>query len=148
MLALPDVRQRFDYDCGAAATKTVLSYFGMKTNTYILAPLATNPIDGTDPRAIEATLRRSGLKVISGEMNLEDLQHHTKLGRPVICLIQLDHVGHYVVVGSVKFGQVHFNDPTNGPSKNSSKKFVERWKDIDRLNTIYTQFGIAAWWQD
>jgi ABC-type bacteriocin/lantibiotic exporter with double-glycine peptidase domain len=147
MLALPDVRQRFDYDCGAAATKTVLSFYGLKTNTYVLAPLATNPIDGTDPRAIEATLRRSGLKVISGEMDLDDLKHHTKLGRPVICLIQLENVGHYVVVGSVKFNQVHFNDPTNGPSKNNLTKFKDRWKDVDRLNTTYHQFGIAAWRQ-
>lgn len=148
MLVLPDMRQRFDYDCGAAATKTVLCYYGLKTGTYTLAPLATNPIDGTDPRAIEATLRRSGLKVISGEMDLEDLKHHIKLGRPVICIIQLDNVGHYVVVGSIKFGQVHFNDPINGPSKNNLATFKERWRDVDRLNTIYHQFGIAAWWQD
>jgi ABC-type bacteriocin/lantibiotic exporter with double-glycine peptidase domain len=145
MLALPDVRQRFDYDCGMAATKTMLAYHGLRTNSYTLASLATNPIDGTDPRAIEATLRRSGLKVISGEMDIEDLKHHTKLGRPVICLVQLDNVGHYLVVGSVKLGQVHFNDPTHGPGKNNIKQFKNRWKDVDRLNTTYTQFGITAW---
>lgn len=140
MLVLPDVRQKKDYDCGRAAVECVLQFFGSYAD---LRRLLTNPMDGTDPRAIEALLRKAGHHVVSGEMTLDDLRHFTRSRRPVIAVVN----GHYVVVGGVDWSRgwkIGYQDPCHGFMKAKWVDFQGWWKEADRLGVTYNQFGIAV----
>lgn len=137
MLDLPDIRQRTDWDCGRAAVQCVLEYFGSHADT---RRLLTNPIDGTDPRAIEALLRQAGHCVVAGEMTLEDLRHFTRSRRPVIAVVN----GHYVVVAGVERLKVGYHDPLSGFMRCKMGDFLGWWKEADRLGVTYNQFGIAV----
>lgn len=137
---LPDIRQRENHDCGDTAFRIVCESHGWRARAAL-----SNPIDGTDPRTLEHGFRRLGKRVTSGEMTLADLRHFTRRGCPVIALVQLDGVGHYVVVGQSTSRFVAFQCPSNGPRSLSAAKFLRLWTDIDRSGTIYHQWGIAAW---
>lgn len=144
MIALPDLRQSAEHDCGYTAVLVVLRRMRRKVTPGDLAPLSTNMIDGTDPRAIESTLRGLGLRVISGEMDMGDLWHHTESSRPVICLLSRDGVGHYVVVSGLHEGSVHFQCPSEGPSRMRTTAWRRCWTEIDRLGAVYRGWGIAV----
>lgn len=150
LLELPDVRRNDGFSCGAAAVAVALRYFGRRRGQDELAErLLVTQVDGTDVRAMEAVLRRCGLRVISGEMTLDDLSHHARLGRPVITPITVAddgrEVGHYVVTAGRRRGRVHFQDPTDGPLRMSDARFLGCWRDYDRLGGLYLQFGLAVW---
>ena len=144
MITLSDMRQKEDYDCGIVAVKILLKALGKRLTPEGLIALSTSPIDGTDPRSIEALLRKLGLHVLSGEMTWNDLVYFTQT-RPVICLISLDNVGHWVVASGIKDGRMHYQDPSEGPCSLGKKKWHEVWRDIDRLGAVYRQWGITAW---
>lgn len=144
MLTLSDIRQKTDYDCGIVAVKILLKALGKRLTPDNEKVLATSPIDGTDPRAIEALLRKLGLHVVSGEMTWEDLVYFTQT-RPVICLVTYDKVGHWVVAAGLKDRKMYYQDPSSGPRSLGKRKWLERWKDIDRLGATYRQWCIAAW---
>jgi ABC-type bacteriocin/lantibiotic exporter with double-glycine peptidase domain len=144
-MKLPDIRQQSGYDCGLAACRIVSRLFRRRWGPDLTARLGTSPMDGTDPRAIESTLRHVGWGVIAGEMTIDDLRHHTALERPVICLITRGGIGHYVVVGGIDCGRIHVQCPADGPIITSSSKFIAAWQDVDRLGAIYHQFALAVW---
>jgi ABC-type bacteriocin/lantibiotic exporter with double-glycine peptidase domain len=144
MITLSDVRQKSQYDCGVVAVKVLLRALGKRLTPENTKALATTPIDGTDPRAIEALLRKLGLHVLSGEMTWNDLVYFTQT-RPVICLITYAGVGHWVVASGIKDGKMHYQDPSGGPLYVGKKKWHEMWRDIDRLGAVYRQWGITAW---
>jgi ABC-type bacteriocin/lantibiotic exporter with double-glycine peptidase domain len=144
MITLSDMRQKEEYDCGIVAVKILLRALGKRLTTEGLISLSASPMDGTDPRAIESLLRKLGLHVLSGEMTWNDLIYCTQT-RPVICLITLDNVGHWVVASGIKDGRMHYQDPSEGPCSLGKKKWHDVWRDIDRLGAVYRQWGIAAW---
>jgi ABC-type bacteriocin/lantibiotic exporter with double-glycine peptidase domain len=144
MITLSDMRQKNGYDCGIVAVKVLLKALGKRLTPENEISLSTSPIDGTDPRSIESLLRKLGLHVLSGEMSWQDLAYFTQT-RPVICLITLDNVGHWVVASGLKDGKLHYQDPSGGPRSLGKKKWHDVWCDIDRLGAIYRQWGIAAW---
>jgi predicted double-glycine peptidase len=139
MLDLPDIRQRDDYDCGSAAVDVVLTFLGVKSKATSL----TNAVDGTHPSAIEAALRRVGLHVQSGTMTSADLQHHVKLGRPVVCCVSL-HGGHWVVVRGVSRGRVYFHCPTDGTRSVRLSEWFDIWRDSTRAAHDFDSWGIAV----
>ena len=139
ILALPDIRQRNNWSCGEAAVRTVFQFHGAAGKI----PLAS-PIDGTDPRGLEAAFWRAGLSVQSGSMDLDDLRHHTRKGRPVVCLVTHDGVGHYVVVGGVHRGLVYFQDPLRGAVKQQAEPFEVSWKDVDRFGVRYVRWSVSV----
>jgi ABC-type bacteriocin/lantibiotic exporter with double-glycine peptidase domain len=144
MITLSDMRQKNQYDCGIIAVKILLKALGKRMTPERLTALSTSPIDGTDPRAIESLLRKLGLHVLSGEMTWNDLAYFTQT-RPVICLVTLDSVGHWVVSSGIKDRKMHYQDPSLGPSSLGKRKWLEVWKEIDRLGASYRQWGITAW---
>jgi ABC-type bacteriocin/lantibiotic exporter with double-glycine peptidase domain len=145
-ILVPDVRQVESFDCGAAATDAVCRYFGRyKPRAYYKKLLGTNGINGTDPRTIESFLRGEKLKVLSGDMEIKDLQQLTAAGRPVITLVTFDESGHYIVVTGVDRGRVRYNDPDGGKKSISIGSFISSWVDIDRFGVVYRQFGVAVW---
>lgn len=146
MIDLPDIRQAKEHDCGPTAVKVLLRYLRKRPTKAQWAGLLNDPVDGTDPRAIETWLRGLGLLVLSGSMTLDDLARLTKTFRPVVCLITPSHgVGHYVTVSGVGSGKVWFQDPTNGPAFVPIPEWKTQWLEVDRLGADYHQWGIAAW---
>lgn len=145
--AFPGVRQQDDFDCGPAAVKSVLGYYGM--DSFTLAKYATmlntSQTDGTDPRSIETLLRqRFRLSVVSGDFEVLDLEHFSRQQVPVICLVTRETAGHYVVVLGVRRGKVHMFDPEDGSLSMTATEFDDCWHDCDRYGLQFKNFGIAA----
>jgi predicted double-glycine peptidase len=142
MIELPDIRQKFDWDCGQTCCNIVWRYYRSKR-----LEIPTTGIDGADPRTIESVLRMSGLCVISGELDYDDLRHFTRLKRPVITLVQASESqpsGHYVVVCGATRNRVCYQDPLCGHVSQHYTAFKERWHDVDRLGTVYRCWGLAV----
>lgn len=106
--------------------------------------LPANPMDGVDPRTMEAFFRSLGWPVQSGNMTHEDLRFHCSLNRPVVCLVTYDGYGHWVVVYDVTPRVVRFFCPVVGCVKASSNKFAATWVDTDRGGVKFTGFGVVV----
>jgi ABC-type bacteriocin/lantibiotic exporter with double-glycine peptidase domain len=140
--AFPSVLQRDHHDCGTACAVAVCRFYGLRISVgECLTSLHTNELDGTDPRTMEAFFRTRGLRVLSGEMDTEDLKCQTGRGRPVVCVV----AGHYVVALAVKRGRVCVHDPLHGRAAHPADVFGERWRDRDRLGGVYERFGLSVW---
>lgn len=144
MLDLPDIRVEDGFRCGPAAVATALSALNMKWSlANLTAYLATTPSDGSDPRSIEGFLRRLGLYLVAGEMDLGLLRYFTSRGIPVLCVVQSEGEGHWITVAGIKRGWVHYQDPAYGPIRLKEEDFFKIWHDEDRLGTYYRYWGIA-----
>ncbi len=137
-IILPDERQRADHDCGLAAMRTVLKYWGYAPR--LSANLASE-IDGTNPRTIESVFRKMGFSVMSGNMEADHLRAFLRKARPIICAIE----SHYVVISSVARKWIEYQCPSDGPKREVLDTFVERWHDYGGWGEAYSQFGICAW---
>ncbi len=141
LLNLPDIRQESDHDCAECAAKIVLRFFGIREY-----PAFSTPTDGADPRQIESALRLSGLCVASGEMKIEDVRHYCSTGRPVICLVKTEGVGHYVVARGVTSKRVYYQDPFCGGKFKTIPTWTTWWfDDTTRWGAGFWNFGLAAW---
>lgn len=138
MLTIPDIRQREDYDCGAAALDAVASYWGLRARGP--AKLA-NAVHGMAPDTVEAVLRALGLSVLSGEMTVADLRHLTREGRPVLCPVAV-RGGHWVVVRGVERGRVHVHCPIEGPAAWRLADWEAGWADSTR-GREFVRWGIC-----
>lgn len=144
-----DMRQTFNYDCGAKALQTVLAYWGTDVREdELIEELGTDPENGTNHLAIEELAREYGYEVWAGSLEMEDLremvQEEPKI--PVLTIMQawaktdmsieewaedVDD-GHYVVVIGMDHGKVIIEDPA---STNrvwvEEDEFDARWHDMD-----------------
>jgi ABC-type bacteriocin/lantibiotic exporter with double-glycine peptidase domain len=142
ILDIPDVRQRSEVDCGPACVAAVVRYFGQRISLAdATAALLTTEHHGTDPSAIQAYLKRRGLRVLAGDMNDTDLRLAVKFGRPVIAVT----AGHYVVVCGWDRYRVAVQDPACGFSWVPYTDFAACWADYSRWGSKFDQFGIAVW---
>lgn len=141
MIPLPDVRQKDVYDCGEAAVRCVLKYYGISYSF----KFATSQ-DGSDPRQLEAAFRLSGMNVTAGEMTIGDLRYFTRLKCPVICLIwyEKEATSHYVVVNGLTKYSVLYHDVDSGPAKVGIIKWRKMWSAMGRLGETFQQWGITA----
>ncbi len=145
LLDVPLVRQVESHDCGTAAAAMVLKFHRRKVPDLAAAGWPS-PIDGTDPRVVEAILRNAGLGVVSGELHESMLAFHVRQGRPVACLIQHNGCGHWVVVVDVAYRRpVQLNCPAEGRRKVRLADFLASWVDVCRDGTRYHQWGVVAW---
>jgi HK97 family phage portal protein len=168
-IAVPDIRQRFDFDCGAAATASVAEYFDVGLTDYAgyLAELETTPEDGTEPEEIIEFFTSRGLVVTAGEMDMDDLRKFFQAGQPVIVPLQMygktgvydaeeatNQSGHYVVVTGIGMGVVLFQDPAadnagaesapGGLGAMSEEEFDKRWHDVGADGDVLAHYGIAV----
>lgn len=140
LLTIPDIRQREDYDCGAACVAALLSFHGRRWPAVWSLP---NPVQGLAPDTVEAVLRAAGLSVASGSMRLADLRHYADSDRPVMCPVAL-HGGHWVIVRGVSARRVYYHCPTAGPTWVGARDWREVWHDTSRGGTSYPSYGIVA----
>lgn len=140
MPQIPDIRQKDNFGCGEKVALSLLKFWGRAPKIFSMS----HELDGTHPATVVAILRTAGLKVLSGEANIEIVKALTKAGFPVIVLIQYDGDGHYVIVGDVKRGKVEYQCPINGPSKETIEKFEKEWHDVDMWGAHYRRFIIVG----
>ena len=134
----PDVRQDGEHNCGDAVVAAVFQF----KNRGIAPKLATEA-DGLHPATIESTIRRAGLCVQSGTMTVADLKHHTGLGRPVLCPIDV-FGGHWVTVLKVTPKRIHYHCPVGGSQSTSHESWTELWRDSTRSGHAFDTWGIAV----
>lgn len=146
MIDLPDVRQRDTWDCGPAAVTCVLRAYGWgkRDAAFAVADLG-NPATGTDPFAIESRLQYLGFDShVCHGMTVDDLRHHTRQGRPVLCPVTWGGEGHYVTVGEVSRGRVAYQCPTDGPCRDRFADWLAAWQDWHRAGATLHRFGVAV----
>lgn len=140
LLPLPAVRQTAAHDCGAAVFRCVTRYWEGRGRR-----VKSDALYGTHPDQLEPAFRAAGYSCLSGELDVPALRAITKIGWPVCCLIQVDGVGHWVVVRGVYRGRVHFMDPADGFRWLPSPEWERNWTDGDRRGTVFRQYGLAVW---
>lgn len=141
-MLLPDLRQEGDWDCGKATFRLLCRWWEIEPDPK-LANLAT-PHFGLSPDTLWAALVAQGLRVQVGSWSIPLLKATTKEGVPVACLVQFDGCGHWVTVGAVSRGRVHFQCPTRGPVKQPLAEWDRNWRDSHWSGGSFHRFGIAA----
>ncbi len=141
LLSLPPIFQQAGHDCGEAAVKCLLGYYGVTAATKF-----ATPIDGADPRQLESALRRIGFHVLSGEMTAAMLGHFADEGHPVICLITPPgEDSHWTVSRGISRGRHYVHCVWDGPLSFSAAEWDAMWSAHGRLGERYTRWGLAAW---
>lgn len=167
LIEVPDVRQREDWDCGAAACMSVGQHFGVGPDTLTgwVDLLGTDETDGTDPQAIFKVLRGLGLRCVPRDgLTLDDLSAAQERGEPVLCPVQAwgtpaeerrGRSGHWLVVLGRGLGYVFAQDPSaskatkDGPHAPGrvmirEQDFLDAWFDVGADGTEYVKFGLIV----
>ncbi len=159
LLEFPELRQMFNYDCGASVTQNVLVYYGKEIREDILIhEEKTNSKVGTPLHNIVKEFRHFGLKTIQREMTLEDVKKFLRGSIPVILLLQawtekekIDWIndwddGHYVVAIGYDHEKIYFEDPSSFERTYLTfEELRKRWHDIDVAGQKYYNYGIAVY---
>lgn len=155
ILEFPELRQTFEYDCGAQALQSVFVYYGIELREELIIKEAKTTEKGTSVENLLKAIENNGLKYDSKEMNIDDVKEYIDKNIPVILLIQAwtkeEKVnwqenwkdGHYVVAIGYDHEKIYFEDPyAFRRTSLSFKEIEERWHDIIEGNRYY-HHGIA-----
>ena len=140
LLDIPPVMQETDSDCGPAAFRAVVKFWGVR-GAVVPAHCERN---GCSPDALEVALSLAGLTTVSGFLDVPALKYLTGRGWPVICLVTLDGTGHYVVVRGVQYRVVPLHCPSRGAARHPAVEFESLWADVSRFGAVYDQWGVAV----
>lgn len=155
-LEFPELRQTYEWDCGANALQAVLTYYGVKIREELLIKYAkTNSKDGTSIAKMQYVLEKFKLKFDAKEISIKDLKSYIDREIPIIILLQAwngkninysndFHDGHWVVVIGYDANKIFFEDPyTFERTFLKNKELEQRWhaKENDRK---ICNFGIAV----
>lgn len=169
LLALEDVPQSYNFDCGSAVVQSVARYYsvGPATEEEYIKALGTTEADGTSPENIVRYLTSLGLSCDARTgMTLDDLAAAFAAGAPVIVAIQdwcepgeedAEACGHYIIfIGSFN-GFLFFQDPSetnvltdqggagaDGKVAIPAREFVRRWRDVDGKGNILVAWGCVV----
>ena len=154
-LDVPDVRQSDAYDCGAAATDSVCSFFqvGPDSEAEFIALLNTTPSKGTSPDDILRVLDQLHLTThAKAGLSVEDLAMSVDSGAPVLCPIQAgtpeedaqEEAGHWVVVCGVDDAAVTVQDPVEGRRSIPLDNWEANWHDRSAAGEEYDHYGISV----
>ena len=123
ILDFPELRQAYEYDCGANALQSVLTYYGLEFNEETILKEVKTSKFGTSVQNIENVAKKHGLNVNSEKMAIADIKKYINEKIPVILLIQAwsenkktnwqkDWTdGHYVVAIGHDKNKIYFEDP-------------------------------------
>ena len=142
LLDFPELRQTYNFDCGACALASVLAYYGIDVREDTVMQIARTTRGGTNVAGIVKTLRYYGLTPhrcmsVARIKSALDQQH------PVILTLQAYKAsgttyrrtwgdGHYVVAIGYDAERIYFEDPSS--YKRTWLSFAEledRWHDVD-----------------
>lgn len=74
ILDFPELRQIFEFDCGANALQSVLAYYGIDIKESEILKEAKTSQSGTSVQKIESVAGKHGLKVDSKKMTIADVK--------------------------------------------------------------------------
>jgi predicted double-glycine peptidase len=138
-IPLPKVAQKHNFDCGAAALKSVYEYENpddINDISKYIKLLGSSEKDGTDTISLELACELLGLKVFKhSNMSLKRLEKEIDTGSPVLCLIRSNDHGHFVIAIGTDKENIYFEDPYKKKLNGFLKKqeFFERWTEGDIL---------------
>ena len=152
----PELRQAYEYDCGATALQSILIYYGFDMREGKIIKMAKTNKEGTKPEEILKVLKKFKLKAkLITPLSLEDLKKFLDNGWPVIILLQAwankakDYSkdwsdGHYAIAIGYDNKKIYFEDPASiRRTYLSYKELLERWHDCRQLNKKYYNLGIV-----
>ena len=152
-------RQFSNYDCGASALVSVLSYYDIDSDETELMKIAkTNKKYGTSTKGVERVLKKFKLKYKIEKMNVDMLKEYIRKKIPVIICLQawegkkvknwqgIWASGHYVIPIGYEENKIYFDDPYRVfETYLTSKELEDRWHDKDfELNEKEINLGIAV----
>ncbi|USN45005.1 MAG: peptidase C39 family protein [Candidatus Woesearchaeota archaeon] len=155
-LDFPQLRQTYEWDCGAKSLQAVLTYYGIEVREELVIEYAgTNATDGTSIVGMLKTLKKFKLQYDAKSMSLKELREYIDKKIPVIVLLQAwgpenadyandFHNGHWVVVVGYDATNVYFEDPYSFERTFlSNDDLEERWHSKEE-DKVMENFGIAV----
>jgi ABC-type bacteriocin/lantibiotic exporter with double-glycine peptidase domain len=158
IIRFPQIRQAYEYDCGAEALRGVLVFHGLDIKKEFILELAnTDTETGTLVDNMLKALRKYRIKCKAQVFSIKSLKESINNGCPVILLIQAWLVssnkinwkdswlcGHYVVAIGYDKDNIYFADPYSAFRTYLSYEELEsRWRHRDPMGNEYVNFGIA-----
>ena len=157
LLTFPELRQTYEYDCGAKATEAVLEYYGFDVSESEIMKIANTTRSGTPIKGIIKTIKKFGLKHKAGTMTLSQIKKYINKKIPVILVLQAWteqkevnwekdwRDGHYVIVIGYDKHKLYFADPSSIlRTYLTYKELDKRWHDKNQQNKRYVHYGIAV----
>ncbi|MDX2086452.1 MAG: C39 family peptidase [Kofleriaceae bacterium] len=157
---LPPTAQRTDYTCGAAAVRSVATFYGVgrATEAEVAADMRMT-VDGSDPVQLRRALARYGLAHREHRgMTDTELRAYLDARCPVIIMLQAWGArrsyrahwddGHWVVVIGYDVRGVFVMDPSLERERGFLRwrDLDERWHDIEgRARHHVERYGLAVW---
>lgn len=141
-LDIPYVQQEKN-GCGAAVVSMLMQYWAKQAGTdagpsaeadRIQQALYSSEAHGIYTSALEGYLKEQGFRTFAFRGEWNDLEHHLRLGRPLIVVQKPAGIHaplHYVVVAGIDTAQnlVFVNDPAQRKLlKEDRKSFEEQWR--------------------
>src|SRR3989344_1393707 len=158
LLPFPQLRQSYDFDCGAQVLQSILLFYGMEVREdQILKKAKINKVCGTLAEEMQKFLQNYGLKTKAGSLKKEQVQRHIDKGHPAILAIQAWSKqekdwkkdwkdGHYVVAIGYDKQRFYFEDPSTVlKTFLNYKELEERWHDRDCYGRKYQNYGILVY---
>lgn len=156
---LPDTDQNVKFNCGPAAMKAILDYYGEKDDLDDMTQDAdADPDGGTTPEKLIQLAKAHGMNVrAQNNMTTDNLRAYLDLKRPVLVNMQAwgdndlykkDRAGHYLVVIGYDDKNFYFEDPSihNGErGEMTHEELDSRWHDTDKTGQPTDHFGIVVW---
>jgi ABC-type bacteriocin/lantibiotic exporter with double-glycine peptidase domain len=146
IINFPQLRQSFDYDCGAEALRGILAYYGIDEELNKLIKYAkTTKKHGTQFNGIERVLKKYNLKFEQKQMSIIELEKYLDKNIPVILLVQAwpekkgkdlkDRwdSGHFVIAIGYTDTEIIFEDPAVlHKTSLDMNELLDRWHGIER----------------
>lgn len=148
IIDFPEIRQTYNYDCGANALVSLLVYSGIEEREDRIMKLAGTSSEGTSIDGILKVLQYYGLNYrIFQPMLLEALRFNLAAGYPVLIALQayresdepyanLWTDGHWVVAIGYEGNKIIFEDPS---------AFCRTWLSEQELLCRWHDDGIQQW---
>ncbi|MDD5099131.1 MAG: C39 family peptidase [Candidatus Colwellbacteria bacterium] len=155
-IKFPQVRQAYEYDCGAEVARGVLAFHGKDIKEETLLKLAkTDTKTGTLVDNLVKILKKYGIGYKEKTFSVPDLKKTLDKGHPVILLIQAWpgrkitdwkknwKSGHYVAAIGYDNKKIYFADPYSAFRTYLTYDELEsRWRHRDPRGREYVNFGI------
>ena len=151
IIDIPLISQAFSYDCGAAAIKAVLGYYGENIKEEkIINGIKTDSRIGTEAADMVSYLKELGYDAELKHMKLDEVKQNLDKKIPVIITLQAHadekntdysktwKEGHYVVAIGYDDKKIYFQDPSlMNRAYLTFDELNERWHDIEQDKKEY-----------
>jgi ABC-type bacteriocin/lantibiotic exporter with double-glycine peptidase domain len=152
LMEFPELRQAYDYDCGASVLQSILFYYGEEyRESDIIEDLKVDPDIGAEPADIIRVARKYGLRPLEKEnISIDELKSFVDSGVPVMIMVQawpdtpVDwneewDWAHWVAVIGYDDKRIYFEDPA------SSKRTYLTYDELDARWHAYIDQENKSW---